>query len=152
MSTGEDLDEDVHELRLGKEFDNGAALPISNAEVAIIMTNYKNNERENGRDVSDVFERTLSVCQRFSGMKDPVGNKAKIIELRAQLENMIFNCENQDGTFEDVKLEPYEVTALSNLTPDSVEEATSLIPSLGARFDEDDLGKVIATLIRYNQG
>ncbi len=66
--------EDAAELRLGEEFDHETCL--SNAEVAILLTEAKAKYEAEDRAVPEVFDQTLAYCARFSQIKDPVGNKA----------------------------------------------------------------------------
>lgn len=41
------------------------------------------------------------------------------------------------------KLHKYEVAALANLCPETSEEATTLIPSIKGKLDEDELQKIL---------
>lgn len=141
------LEGDVTELFLGKDFEDATAL--SNAEVAIIMKQYQANQKKEGKDVSNVFERTLSCAKRFSGTKDPVDNVAAVTELRKALQGARFTVEGEDGIEVNVGLEPYEVIALANMTPETVEEAMTLIPSLGSRFTEVDVEELL-NILRQN--
>jgi DNA-directed RNA polymerase II subunit RPB4 len=140
------LDEDVTELRLGKDFDEATAL--SNAEVAIIMDQYQKHQREDNKEVGHVFDRTLKCAVRFSGTKDPVANIASVTELRSALEKARFTVEAEGGVEEEAGLEQYEVVALANLAPESVEEAITLIPSLSSRFREEDVEEMLNILRR----
>lgn len=45
-----------------------------------------------------------------------------------------------------MRLDPWEVVSFANLTPETVEEALAVIPSM-ARFREDDIQKVLDTLM-----
>ena len=49
----------------------------------------------------------------------------------------------EDGATTRVKLHQFEIASLSNLVPDNVEEATTLIPSLQSRFRESEIDEIL---------
>lgn len=69
---------------------------------------------------------------------------AAIVPPRSLL-TLTFSQESEDGTWVDVRLDPWEVVSLANLVPQDEDEAVTLIPSLG-RFSGDDVKKVLSTL------
>jgi len=62
------------------------------------------------------------------------------------LANLTFSSQEEDGNFATMRLDPWEVVSFANLTPETVEEALAVIPSM-ARFREDDIQKVLDTLM-----
>jgi DNA-directed RNA polymerase subunit F len=49
------------------------------------------------------------------------------------------------------ELEEFEIAALSNLCPETAEEAKSLIPSLAKRFDDEELQSVLNDLASFRR-
>ncbi|OWZ23880.1 hypothetical protein PHMEG_0001168 [Phytophthora megakarya] len=153
---------DAAELSLGDEFIDDVCL--SNAEVAVILDKQKVNYDEQKKTFTSVFKKTQSYVMRFTGMKDPVGNQASVIQLREYLK---CNCV---GTVHDVtvlcvfsicralqtlsfehdeevhQLEEFEIACLTNLYPEEVEEAVALIPSLLKHFTDHEIEEILALI------
>jgi DNA-directed RNA polymerase II subunit RPB4 len=75
-----------------------------------------------------MFSKTLDYVSQLS----PMNNPETVKEVRKLLK--------------DTELEPFEVAQLANLLPEKAEEAKSLIPSIQARQDDDDLQQVLNEL------
>ncbi|RLN72039.1 hypothetical protein BBJ28_00006738 [Nothophytophthora sp. Chile5] len=135
--------EDAAELNLGDDFRSETCL--SNAEVAVILdkqkTDYETQEKQLTRS------KTYSYVQRFSGTKDPVANQASVTELREALMSLLFQRE-ENGEKVEYRLEEFEISCLSNLNPEEVEEAVALIPSLHKRFAEDEIEEILGIVSR----
>ncbi|KAF1777163.1 P-loop containing nucleoside triphosphate hydrolase [Phytophthora cactorum] len=132
--------EDAAELNLGDDFRNETCL--SNAEVAVILEKQKSDYETQEKQLTNVFQKTYSYVQRFSGTKDPVANQASVTELREALMSLAFQRE-ADGDTVEYRLEEFEIACLSNLNPEEVEEAVALIPSLHKRFAEDEIEEIL---------
>ncbi|CEG47664.1 dna-directed rna polymerase ii subunit rpb4-like [Plasmopara halstedii] len=137
--------EDAAELNLGDDFRNETCL--SNAEVAVILEKQKSDYETQEKQLTNVFRKTYSYVQRFSGTKDPVMNQASVTELREALMSLVFQREEDSGTIE-YRLEEFEIACLSNLSPEEVEEAVALIPSLQKRFAEDEIEEILGIVSR----
>ncbi|KAI8852319.1 RNA polymerase II [Chytridium lagenaria] len=100
-------DEDAAEMRLGDEFQDVQCLLIS--EVRVLLEVAKERNRSEGREsTSDVMQKTMDYCERFSRFN----NKQTIKEMRH-----------------------LKMAQLANLCCETVDEAKALIPSLAKRFD-----------------
>ncbi|KAK1947882.1 DNA-directed RNA polymerase II subunit 4 [Phytophthora citrophthora] len=137
--------EDAAELNLGDDFRNETCL--SNAEVAVILEKQKSDYETQEKQLTNVFQKTYSYVQRFSGTKDPVANQASVTELREALMSLAFQREEEGETVE-YRLEEFEIACLSNLNPEEVEEAVALIPSLHKRFAEDEIEEILGIVSR----
>ncbi|KAG6975054.1 hypothetical protein JG687_00000030, partial [Phytophthora cactorum] len=137
--------EDAAELNLGDDFRNETCL--SNAEVAVILEKQKSDYETQEKQLTNVFQKTYSYVQRFSGTKDPVANQASVTELREALMSLAFQRE-ADGDTVEYRLEEFEIACLSNLNPEEVEEAVALIPSLHKRFAEDEIEEILGIVSR----
>ncbi|TDH70631.1 uncharacterized protein CCR75_005098 [Bremia lactucae] len=149
--------EDAAELNLGDDFRNETCL--SNAEVAVILEKQKSDYETQEKQLTNVFQKTYSYAQRFSGTKDPVANQASVTELREYVANsssivhkvalmsLVFQREEDSGMVE-YRLEEFEIACLSNLNPEEVEEAVALIPSLQKRFAEDEIEEILGIVSR----
>ncbi|KAL6058291.1 DNA-directed RNA polymerase II subunit rpb4 [Balamuthia mandrillaris] len=112
-------EEDATQLKLGQDFHEAQCL--LNSEVAILLEHRQQNAPEDSEsEQSPVFLKTLAYVQRFSRYK----NKTAVKQVRTLLT--------------EKQLHEYEIAALSNLCPETAEEALSLIPTLAKRFDSDD--------------
>ncbi|KAJ3416104.1 RNA polymerase B [Chytridiales sp. JEL 0842] len=129
--------EDAAECRFGDEFQDVQCLLIS--EVRVLLEAAEDKKRKDGGvgGMSDIKQKTLDHCQRFSRFT----NKQTVKEIR-----QLYSHEQ----FHD-----FEVAQLANLCCETVEEAKSLIQSLSKRFDniEDaklqDLLDQMSSLRRY---
>ncbi|CAH0477069.1 unnamed protein product [Peronospora belbahrii] len=137
--------EDAAELNLGVDFRNETCL--SNAEVAVILEKQKSDYETQEKQLTNVFQKTYSYVQRFSGTKDPVTNQASVTELREALMSLAFQ-RDEDGETVEYRLEEFEIACLSNLNPEEVEEAVALIPSLHKRFAEDEIEEILGIVSR----
>ncbi|KAL0589679.1 hypothetical protein ABG067_002228 [Albugo candida] len=137
--------EDAAELNLGEDFRDETCL--SNAEVAVILEKQKQDYENQEKQLTNVFQKTYSYVQRFSGTKDPVSNQASVTELREALMSLVFNREVDDRVVE-IRLEEFEIACLSNLNPEEVEEAVALIPSLSKRYAEEEIEEILGIVSR----
>jgi len=85
----------------------------------------QNESAEEEQELSEVFMKTLSYCQRFSRYK----NRETIAAVRALLTQK--------------KLHKYELAQLANLCPETPEEAKALTPSLEGRFQDEELRHIL---------
>ncbi|KAI9357696.1 HRDC-like protein [Zopfochytrium polystomum] len=126
-----DNDEDAAELRFGAEFeetDDCKALMISEVKVLLELVEDKKRREGLNSSGSDIKQKTLDYCQRFSRFP-----KAETIKELRQL-------------FPPDQFQPFETAQLANLCCETVEEAKSLIPSLNKRFDSLEDGKLLDLL------
>jgi len=127
MATGglpphlETVDEDASELKFPKEFQDAETLLISEVQMLLEHRKDQNENAEEEQELSQVFVKTLSYCQRFSRYK----NRETIASVRSLLSQK--------------KLHKYELAQLANLCPETPEEAKALIPSLEGKFPEEEL-------------
>ncbi|CAG2122567.1 unnamed protein product, partial [Medioppia subpectinata] len=105
-------EEDATELQFPKEFENSETLLISEVDMLLEHRKQQNESAEEEQELSEVFMKTLSYCQRFSRYK----NRETIAAVRALLTQK--------------KLHKYELAQLANLCPETPDEAKALIPSL----------------------
>jgi len=91
-----------------------------------------NESADDEQELSNVFVKTLSYCQRFSRYK----NKETILAVRQLLANKKFH--------------DFEMAQLANLCPETPEEAKALIPSLEGRFQDEEL-RIILEDIQTNR-
>jgi DNA-directed RNA polymerase II subunit RPB4 len=61
--------------------------------------------------------------------------------------SLVFQRE-EEGEIVEHRLEEFEIASLSNLNPEEVEEAVTLIPSLHKRFAEDEIEEILAIVSR----
>jgi DNA-directed RNA polymerase II subunit RPB4 len=136
-------EEDAAELVFGEDLDGDAdedgTICLSNAEVAIIMDQSKQEAISKSTELSHVFLQTDDYVSRFSGTKDPVSNSASVEALREALGH--FRKERAEG--EVAKLHSFEIACLANLAPESVEETHALIPSIAGKFREDEVTEIL---------
>merc|ERR1712176_1094913 len=126
MSQNIDFDEeDAAQLQFPKEFQETTTL--MNSEVMVLLEHrMKNDEgRRDDVELSEVFQKTLDYCKRFSKFK----NQDTIVNVRTMLMQK--------------RLHKFELAALANLCPDEAEEAKALIPSLDGRFPDDELQQIL---------
>ncbi|POM68653.1 RNA polymerase II [Phytophthora palmivora] len=132
---------DAAEMNLGDDFINDVCL--SNAEVAVILDKQKVNYVEQNKDFTSVFKKTQSYVTRFTGMKDPVSNQASVVQLRETLQSLSFEYDEEVH-----RLEEFEIACLTNLTPEEVEEAVALVPSLPKHFTDHEIEEILALVSR----
>ena len=140
-----EMAENASELQFGGEdLDNEetGTTCLSNAEVAILLDKQRASLEEQSEEATPVFKQTLEYALRFSGTSDPVSNAPAIEALRDALMN--FECERDGGKME--KLHSFEIAALSNLAPEDYDEVEALIPSIYARFREDEIEQLLELL------
>ena len=61
--------------------------------------------------------------------------------------SLVFNREIDERVVE-IRLEEFEISCLSNLNPEEVEEAVSLIPSLSKRYAEEEIEEILGIVSR----
>ncbi|CAD5113384.1 DgyrCDS2557 [Dimorphilus gyrociliatus] len=106
-------EEDASDLTFPKEFDNAETLLTSEVLMLLEHRKQQNEANDDDTELSEVFMKTLSYCQRFSKM------------------------------LMSKKLHRFELAALANLCPETADEAKSLIPSLESRFEDDDIQAIL---------
>jgi len=123
--TSDQSEEDATELQFPKEFENAETLLISEVDMLLTHRKQQNESAEEEQELSEVFMKTLSYCQRFSRYK----NRETIAAVRSLLTQK--------------KLHKYELAQLANLCPETPEEAKALIPSLEGRFQDEELRHIL---------
>ncbi|XP_054160552.1 DNA-directed RNA polymerase II subunit RPB4-like [Oppia nitens] len=124
-SGGDNQDEDASELQFPKEFESAETLLVSEVDMLLEHRKQQNESQEEEQELSEVFMKTLSYCQRFSRYK----NRETIAAVRSLLTQK--------------KLHKYELAQLANLCPETPEEAKALIPSLEGRFQDEELRHIL---------
>lgn len=119
------VEEDAAELQFPKEFESSETLLISEVDMLLEHRKQQNESAEEEIELSEVFMKTLSYCQRFSRYK----NRETISAVRSLLMQK--------------KLHKFELASLANLCPETPEEAKALIPSLEGRFQDDELRQIL---------
>ncbi|KAK2727201.1 hypothetical protein QYM36_007883 [Artemia franciscana] len=107
------------------EFENAETLMLSEVHTLLEYRKSQNESEEEEQELSETFLKTLAYTQRFSKFK----NRETITAVRQLLMSK--------------RLHKFELATLANLCPDSPEEASSLIPSLLGRFQEEDLRQIL---------
>eukprot|EP01119_Soliformovum_irregulare_P020479 TRINITY_DN6635_c0_g1_i1.p1 TRINITY_DN6635_c0_g1~~TRINITY_DN6635_c0_g1_i1.p1 ORF type:complete len:141 (+),score=24.42 TRINITY_DN6635_c0_g1_i1:2-424(+) len=132
---GEQEEENAAELKLGSDFRGPNVDCLWNSEVVLFLETFQKAHEEADADIemTQVFNKTFTYVKRFSRFK----NKETIHEVRRQMSRR-----NQ--------LDDFEVSALSNLCPETAEEAKALIPSLSAKFTEEELDGILNDLRNYS--
>jgi len=130
----EQPEEDATELVFPQEFSSLKAKTLLISEVHMLLDYRKqaNESADDEQELSNVFVKTLSYCQRFSRYK----NKETILAVRQLLANKKFH--------------DFEMAQLANLCPETPEEAKALIPSLEGRFQDEEL-RIILEDIQTNR-
>ncbi|CAG0908627.1 unnamed protein product, partial [Cyprideis torosa] len=121
----QEVQEDASDLVFPKEFEDAETLLISEVHMLLEHRKQQNESSEEDLELSEMFMKTLTYCQRFSKFK----NRETIASVRSLLMRK--------------KLHKFEVAALANLCPETPEEAKCLIPSLESRFTEDELREIL---------
>lgn len=93
------------------------------------------------------FEKSLKYTQKFGGALQTQQPEA-IDELFEGLGALEFLRETDDGDVKRLKLQSYEIVALTNLNPSTAAAAKSLIPSLEKLTDEELESEVLKLLRR----
>lgn len=121
------IEEDAAELIFPKEFGEGTeTLLVSEVKQLLDHRKTTNEISEEEQELSEVFKKTHSYCNRFSKYSNRE-TIAYVRKLLAQKKN----------------LTKYELAQLANLCPETPEEAKSLIPSLEGRFQDDELRLIL---------
>ncbi|KAH7856436.1 hypothetical protein Vadar_001426 [Vaccinium darrowii] len=126
-------EENAAELKIGDEFLKAKCL--MNCEVALILERKYEQLQHMADDpmnqVSQVFEKSLQYVKRFSRYKNPDAvRQAREILSRYQLAE-------------------FELCVLGNLSPETVEEAIAIVPSMKSRgrtLDEEAIEKMLNDL------
>ena len=63
--TSDQSEEDATELQFPKEFENAETLLISEVDMLLEHRKQQNESAEEEQELSEVFVKTLSYCQRF---------------------------------------------------------------------------------------
>ena len=119
------VEEDAGELQFPKEFENAETLLISEVLMLLEHRKQQNENAEEEQELPEVFMKTLNYCQRFSRFK----NRETISAVRSLLTQK--------------KVHKFELAQLSNLCPETPEEAKTLIPSLEGRFEDEELRQIL---------
>lgn len=121
----EQIEEDATDLVFPKEFENAETLLISEVNMLLEHRKLQNESAEEEQELSEVFTKTHTYCQRFSRYK----NRETISAVRAFLTTK--------------KLHKFELAQLANLSPETPEEAKALIPSLEGRYQDEELRLIL---------
>merc|ERR1712228_944743 len=116
-------EEDAAHLQFPKLFQTTDTL--MNSEVKILLEHRQKNDGREDMELSEVFQKTLDYCKRFSKFK----NQETIVNVRTMLTSK--------------RLHKFEMAALANLCPETADEAKALIPSLDGRFPDDELQQML---------
>lgn len=129
---GRPVQEDASKLLFGPDFEN--ATPLMNSEVTILLEQHKADQQDAAFDPNDAGlyqESTLDYTKKFGEFDDP----QQVRKVRELLE--------AGGN-----LHPFEVAALANLCPGSVEEARTILPTLTMeKISDDDLDALLSELV-----
>merc|ERR1712147_391099 len=98
---------------------------LMNSEVRMLLEHRQKKDGQEDVELSEVFQKTLDYCKRFSKFK----NHETIVNVRTMLMQK--------------RLHKFELAALANLCPEEAEEAKALIPSLDGRFPDDELQQIL---------
>lgn len=107
---------------------------LTNAEVKFLFDSYLEGKKNSTPNFVPpvTLKKTKDYVERFS----TINNQVAAVEIRKQLETH--------------NLKKYELAALVNLAPETVEEAVTLIPSLkDGRFEEADVENILNEMIMY---
>ncbi|TYK00568.1 DNA-directed RNA polymerase II subunit 4-like [Cucumis melo var. makuwa] len=122
-------EENAAELKIGDEFLKAKCL--MNCEVSLILEHKYEQLQQRAEDptnqISQVFEKSLQYVKRFSRYKNPDA----VRQVR------------------EYQLAEFELCVLGNLCPETVEEATSIVPSLktkGRVHDDEAIEKMLNDL------
>lgn len=127
-------EENSAELKFPKEFEAAETLLVSEVHMLLEHRKQQNEQQDDMQELSEVFLKTLSYCQRMSRFK----NRETIRAIRQLLTSkQLANSET---------LHKFEVSQLGNLCPETSEEAKSLIPSLENKLDDEELQDLLASM------
>lgn len=118
-------EEDACELTFPKEFENAETLLISEVRMLLEHRKQQNENAEEEQELSEVFVKTHTYCERFSKYKC----RETISAVRQLLNTK--------------KIHRFELAQLANLCPETPEEAKALIPSLEGRFQDEELRLIL---------
>ena len=112
---------DMDRLEFGPLFgDSSKVEPLTNAEVLELLEKIDETQKARGEEPTITFENAKTyVANVTHGMKG-----STIKELRWTIRD------RENSATLRRKLHPFEITALLNLTPEDIEQATALVPSL----------------------
>ncbi|KAI9203880.1 HRDC-like protein [Polychytrium aggregatum] len=123
---GQIEEEDASFLKLGEEFNSAPCVLIS--EVRVLLEGAKQKKLENfgteSAAVSDIMQKTLDYCSRFSKFT----SKQTVKEIR--------------GLIPIPPYHEFEAAQLANLCCETVEEAKALIPTL-SQHDDDEVQRIL---------
>ncbi|CAN1190272.1 DNA-directed RNA polymerase II subunit 4 [Linum perenne] len=126
-------EENAAELKIGDEFLKAKCL--MNCEVSLILEHKYEQLQQMSDDatnhMSQVFEKSLQYVKRFSRYKNPDAVR-QVREILSRYQ-----------------LAEFELCVLGNLCPETVEEATTMVPSLKTKdrtLDDDAIEKMLNDL------
>ncbi|KAE8227245.1 hypothetical protein CF319_g249 [Tilletia indica] len=128
-------DEDASEGRLGPDFKNSPTLLIS--EVKELLERERALDRERSIPVKDpmtipISAKTIEYVEAFSRFRDLQAVRGA----RQQLINHTADDAAQQDREHSLMLTPFEIAQIANLSITDVEEAKTLIPTLGSKDDD----------------
>ncbi|KAM4813951.1 DNA-directed RNA polymerase II subunit RPB4-like isoform X1 [Urocitellus parryii] len=123
-----DVEEDASQLVFPKEFETAETLLNSEVHMLLEHRKQQSESAEDEQEFSDVYMKTLKYTSRFSHFK----NKETITSVRSLLRQK--------------KLHKFELACLANLCPETAEESKTLIPSLRARFEDEELQQILDSI------
>ncbi|PWN47116.1 hypothetical protein IE53DRAFT_382367 [Violaceomyces palustris] len=134
-------DEDASQGKLGPEFQDAGCLLISEVELFFSRPEASTDGQGKDEGATAVAEKTKEYVQEFSRYKD----RDTIREVRALLVKHAATAEDEQPVDEEgnpiegadmgLQLTEFEMAQLANLSITEVEEAKTLIPTLGPKDD-----------------
>lgn len=130
-------EDDASKLELGPEFSTEKAQPLFLAEAAFLLSKKAEEIRDSAShgEMNPVLRKACEYAERFDSIRNP----ENAMSLREQLAKV------------DPPLHPFEIAQLATLAPDETEEARAIIPSLSDKYDDEQLGKIVASVRSFTQ-
>uniref|UniRef100_A0AC35UIJ5 RPOL4c domain-containing protein n=1 Tax=Rhabditophanes sp. KR3021 TaxID=114890 RepID=A0AC35UIJ5_9BILA len=124
--------DDAADLSFPKEFNDPSSDALLTSEVFMLLDHRRqqSEQKEEIDEMSAVFIKTLDYTRRFNKFK----NRETIRAVRT-----LFQGKNQ--------IHKFELAQLSNLLPETPEEAKSLIPSLENKVSDELVDELLKELI-----
>jgi hypothetical protein len=142
------LNYDAKLLQFGPLFgDEKKAAPLTNAEVADMLTTQQNDMAADDKEPNEVFRSTLAYVNTVSLGMDRQTSQQLRETIKQKQESLSKSSLRRH-------LSSFEITALINLTPEDYERATLLIPSLlelDSPEEKDFLDEVVNEIQKHTQ-
>uniref|UniRef100_A0A1I7YCN6 RPOL4c domain-containing protein n=1 Tax=Steinernema glaseri TaxID=37863 RepID=A0A1I7YCN6_9BILA len=130
-STEENFEENAVELKFPKVINSRDCDVLMTSEVFLLLEHRRQQSeaKEDIEEMSEVFVKTLDYTRRFSKFK----SRESIRAVRAIFIDKPF-------------LHKFELTQITNLCPETAEEAKALIPSLEGKIADEELDEMLREL------